>query len=65
MFVFKARTGLGEVFEINAVNFMRTTGGREPYKSVRGDGRNVYYAVRPACGRLRFPWGGADPGFGG
>nr|DAE95808.1 MAG TPA: hypothetical protein [Caudoviricetes sp.] len=22
-------------------------------------------AVRPACGRLRFPWGGADPGFGG
>ena len=55
MFVFKPRTGLGEVFEINAVNFMRTTGGREPYKSVRGDGRNVYYAVRPACGRLRFP----------
>ena len=49
MFAFKTRTGLGEVFEINAVNFMKTTGGREPYKSVRGDGRNVYYAVCPAC----------------
>lgn len=49
MFVFKTRTGSGEVFEINAVNFMRATGGREPYKSVRGDGRNVYYAVCPAC----------------
>lgn len=49
MFVFKTRTGLGEVFEINAANFMKTTGGRRPYKSVGRDGRNVYYAVCPAC----------------
>lgn len=49
MFVFKTRTGLREEFEINAANFMKTTGGRRPYKSVGRDGRNVYYAVCPAC----------------
>lgn len=49
MFVFKTHTGLREEFEINAANFMKTTGGRRPYKSVGRDGRNVYYAVCPAC----------------
>lgn len=49
MFVFKTRTGLREEFEINAANFMKTTGGRRPHKSVGRDGRNVYYAVCPAC----------------
>lgn len=49
MFVFKTSTGLREEFEINAANFMKTTGGRRPYKSVGRDGRNVYYAVCPAC----------------